>query len=126
VTLAQQIDEPTGDSVDAITSDPLFQVSSVTFEDLQEALADPTQRDNVIQRHFTRADELTEIQQRELLKAALQSPSVKAQQQDIEQLERLGWLLEFVSDQVVAAGLEAEQAFDSGFMTDPTQLSAPA
>ncbi|MEO2036244.1 MAG: alpha/beta hydrolase, partial [Planctomycetaceae bacterium] len=121
VAFGQQLDDQKIDPADPITSDPLFQQSNVTFEDLQTALADPARRDDVIGRHFSRATELTDLQRREILESALESSSGKARQQAVEQLEQLGWLPEFVSDQVAAAGFEAEQAFNSAFITEPME-----
>jgi len=82
------------DWINGLLDDPLLATADeeVTLDDLQEALADDMRRDTVIERHFARANSLSNEERESFLRQALQHESLTVRRQAADQLSQLGML----------------------------------
>jgi len=81
---------------DYLAKDPLSAKERVTIEDLRRGLADPTQRDTIIERHWDRLEGVTIEQKKDFLVEFLKGDVRSVQSQAAVELGRLGLLEEVV------------------------------
>lgn len=80
-----------------LADDPLANLKEIKLQDIRDGLNDPKRRGRVISDHFSRVQNASEIERKELLIDAMKSEFAEVQQQSVDALRRKGQLEQIVS-----------------------------